>query len=204
MKHKILIVIAFSLLHFVPDVSAQLSYGVMAKAGISGFESINLAPYNQTVGMDYNTAICYGVGGFFKYRPFDLPFSIEQALSINKLGTILKIHYLDDHPSTNIDFPYCAMSLPLSLHYHYLEWLSVSGGIAYTYNFKNKKLHDYQYNTFYTHNIDYTLGVDVAIRQRMIVGAYYQRSFNRFMDTNLQFGYTPYHYGIKIGYSIEY
>lgn len=204
MNHKTLIVIAFSLLCFVPDVSAQLSYGVMVKAVNSGFESINLAPYNQTVGMDYNTAIGYGVGGFVKYKPFDLPFSIEQALSINKLGTILETHYLDNHPSKNIDFPYCAMSLPFSLHYHYLEWLSVYGGVAYTYNFKNKKLYDYQYSTFYAHNIDYTFGVDITIKQRVIVGAYYQKSFGRFMDTHLQFGYTPYHYGIKVGYWIKY
>lgn len=178
---------------------AQVKYGISTTLGKSMFLKVYNVP-QATTGDEQSALTNWSIGAFVKVPLWKTPFSIRQEIGFRPINS------LDEFEKSSPEYwkrtiKMNTFFLPLSLEYNCLPWLSVHGGLSYSYNLNLK---GEPYYNFYKHTWGYQGGFDFLIRDHISLGGFYYKSFGNYHGSYSKYvDYKGLNYGIRLAYTIN-
>lgn len=180
---------------------AQVKYGISTTVGKSMFIKEYTNP-QATTGDEHSPMTNWSVGAFVKVPLWKTPFSIRQEIGFRPFRSQYKHVWTDVPNDIRTVNEVNTIVLPFSLEYRYVPWLSVYGGLTYSYNFEltGESLSA----DLIPHTLGYHGGIDYIWKDRISLGVFYYKSLGYFQENSRSYAqYKGLNYGIRLAYTIN-
>lgn len=202
MKRTIILCLLLMALLPIGRLSAQVKYGISTTVGKSMF----LKEYQLSYVLsndEHSPLTNWSVGAFVKVPLWKTPFSIRQEIGFRPIRSQYKIIWTEIPNDTRTVNEVNTIVMPFSLEYRYVPWLSVYGGLTYSYNFDltGKYLSS---TSLIQNTLGYHGGIDYIWKDRISLGVFYYKSLGYFQKTiRGDIAYKGMNYGIRLAYTIN-
>jgi hypothetical protein len=186
---------------FSTTVSAQVKYGISTTVGKSMLLKEYQLSYMLT-GDKHSPLTNWSVGAFVKVPLWKTPFSIRQEIGFRPFYSKIEHGGFESPKKYQIINRMKSIALPFSLEYSYVPWLSVYGGLTYSYNFDLTGR--YMSEDLMSHTLGYHGGIDYIWKDRISLGVFYYKSLGYFQESvHGDVAYKGLNYGIRLAYTIN-